>query len=501
MNRAGVADTRNQAAGVRLDKGRDMASPVTSTKKPPGSEGKPQEGRPAIALCLAALGIVYGDIGTSPLYALKVAVQAAAGTGAPSEGAVLGILSLIVWSLILIVSVKYVIFVMRADNHGEGGILALLALVRPWSGAAGRRGLLITIGIFGAALLYGDGVITPAISVMSAVEGLQVAAPQLLPYVKPLTVIILIGLFAVQARGTARIGRLFGPVMAAWFLVIAGLGFVSIVMTPRVLLAVNPAYALGTLTGSGWTPFFVFGAVFLAVTGGEALYADMGHIGRKPIRMAWSMFVLPALVINYAGQAALVLRDPAEIENPFFHLAPAWLVLPLVGLATAATVIASQALISGVYSLTRQACQLGLWPRVKIVQTSSEGFGQIYVPVANWGLMLLTLVVALVFKTSDDLAAAYGVAVSGTMLITSILLYEAMRGRWGWPAMVRIPLIMVFLAVDGAFCAANLIKLPEGGWLPLAGGVAVFLLMAVWTKGTDIVDERLKARLSWPDEG
>ena len=489
---------------------------VTRTAKPasgpkpakPAGDARPVERRSMSVLCLLALGIVYGDIGTSPLYAFKVAVLASAGSGAPAPAEVLGILSLIVWSLVVIVSVKYIVFVMRADNHGEGGILALLALVHPWSSAAqSRRSALILLGIFGAALLYGDGVITPAISVMSAVEGLEVVAPSLMPYVKPLTVAILIGLFLVQSKGTARIGRLFGPVMAVWFLVIALLGVVSIYQTPHVLAALNPQYAIGVFLGGGWTPFFVFGAVFLALTGGEALYADMGHVGRLPIRIAWVSFVLPALVLNYAGQAALMLRDPREIENPFYHLAPEILVLPLVVLATLATVIASQALISGVFSMTRQASQLGLWPRLKIVQTSGEGFGQIYVPVINWGLMLLTLAVALLFKTSDDLAAAYGVAVSGTMLITTVLLHEAMRSNWGWSAYVRLPMTALFVAIDLAFFSANLLKLPEGGWLPLVAGGFVFWLMWVWTKGhrhrrsAAEPAQRGAARLHRPAEG
>ena len=444
-----------------------------------------------IGLTIGALGVVFGDIGTSPLYTMKECL--AHMPNVDRADGVLGILSLIFWSLFLIVSVKYLYYVTRADNHGEGGILALLALVHPWSHAGrNRRSALLLLGIFGAALLYGDGVITPAISVMSAVEGLGVAAPSLLPYVKPLTIAILVALFLVQSRGTARIGRLFGPVMVVWFLTIALLGLVSIVRTPQVLAALNPHYALGVFLGGGWTPFFVFGAVFLALTGGEALYADMGHVGRFPIRVAWTVFVLPALVLNYAGQAALVLRDPGEIENPFYHLAPEIMMLPLVGLATMATVIASQSLISGVFSMTRQASQLGLWPRLKIVQTSGEGYGQIYVPVINWGVMLLTLAVALLFKTSDDLAAAYGVAVSGTMLITTVLLHEAMRSNWCWPAYVRLPMVAVFVAVDLAFFSANLLKLPEGGWLPLVAGIVVFWLMWVWTKGTDIVDQRLR---------
>ncbi|MBI1208406.1 MAG: potassium transporter Kup [Azospirillum sp.] len=447
-----------------------------------------------LASGLAALGIVYGDIGTSPLYAFRLAIRTTAGEGAPAEAQVLGVLSLIVWSLILVISVKYVVFVMRADNSGEGGILALLALARSWTRATGRLGAAVfASGVFGAALLYGDGVITPAISVLSAVEGLSVATPWFDPYILPISAVILIALFAIQYRGTARIGRMFGPIMVGWFGALALLGVASLVRAPRVLAALDPRWGLALIGDAGWSAFFIIGAVFLAVTGGEALYADMGHVGRRPIRLTWSCFVLPALVLNYAGQAALVLAEPGPIGNPFFRLAPGWLVLPLVALATAATVIASQALISGVFSLTRQAINMGLWPRLKIVQTSAEGYGQIYLPVVNWGMLGLVLVMVMSFRSSDNLAAAYGIAVSSTMLITTILLYAAMRGRWHWPGLAAIALTLAFLAVDLAFLGANLLKLPEGGWLPVAAGIAMYLVMEIWQHGNDYVHRRVAA--------
>ncbi|MBF0562703.1 MAG: KUP/HAK/KT family potassium transporter, partial [Alphaproteobacteria bacterium] len=404
-----------------------------------------------LAAGLAALGIVYGDIGTSPLYAFKVALIAAAGTATPTAAHALGVLSLIIWSLLIVISLKYVVFVMRADNHGEGGILALLALLKPWSGKDGqRRRAVLATGIFGAALLYGDGVITPAISVMSAVEGLDVVTPMFAHYVKLLTAVILIALFVLQRRGTAKIGNLFGPVMVMWFFTIAVLGVAGIARAPQVLRAIDPFYAIDLMRQGGAATLLVFGAVFLAVTGGEALYSDMGHIGRQPIRMMWFVLVLPALLLNYAGQAALILAEPGTIGNPFFRLAPTALALPVVVLATAATVIASQALISGVFSLTRQAIHMGMLPRMRIFQTSAEGYGQIYLPVVNWGLMAMTLVVVMLFKNSDSLAAAYGIAVSGTMVITAILLYLAMREVWHWPATIAVPLTVVVIAVDGS---------------------------------------------------
>ncbi len=445
---------------------------------------------------VAALGIVYGDIGTSPLYAFKVAAETAGGGGplGADPVPVLGILSLIVWSLLLVIAVKYVLLVMRADNHGEGGILALLALVRPWSAAGTvQRRWLIAIGIFGATLLYGDGVITPAISVLSAVEGLEVVGAGFTPWVKPITVTILIALFLVQCRGTAVIGRWFGPVMLVWFGVIAILGIGGILRAPQVLSALDPEWALALVGRDGWLAFLVFGAVFLALTGGEALYADMGHVGRRSIRLTWFLVVLPALLLNYAGQAAVMLAEPGAIGNPFFRLAPDALQLPMVVLATVATVIASQSLISGVFTLTRQAVAMGLWPRMKIVQTSAEGYGQIYLPVINYGLMVFALGVVLVFKSSDDMAAAYGIAVSGTMLITTLLLAVAMRQVWGWPRAAVLPLAIGFAAIDLGFFVSNLFKLPQGGWLPLAAGVVVFLLMRLWERGSCYLHDRVAA--------
>jgi KUP system potassium uptake protein len=431
------------------------------------------------ALSLTALGIVYGDIGTSPLYAFKVAL--AFGPG-PTLEAVLGILSMIVWSLVLIISIKYITFVMRADNNGEGGVLALAALL----GAKGV-GRLVTIGLalLGAALLYGDGAITPAISVLSAIEGLNVATPWFEPYILPLTVAILIGLFAIQRHGTAKIGRLFGPVMLSWFAILAIMGISHIADHPTVLTALNPWYAVEFALGSGWVAFLVFGAVFLCVTGGEALYADMGHIGRRPIAVAWFAVVLPSLLLNYFGQGALVLHDPATSANPFFAMAPAWAVVPLVVLSATATVIASQALISGVFSLTRQAISLGRLPRVRVVQTSGREFGQIYVPAVNWLLMIMTVLLVLGFRTSENLASAYGIAVNLAMLIDSCLLYLAMRELWNWHWARAAALTLAFLGVDAIFLAANLTKLAEGGWLPLAVSLTVFGVMRIWIRGTD----------------
>jgi KUP system potassium uptake protein len=435
-------------------------------------------------LSLTALGIVYGDIGTSPLYAFKVAL--AAGPGVTPE-AVLGILSMIFWSLILIISVKYVVFVMRADNHGEGGILALAAQLGPIR----SRPVVLTLGLFGAALLYGDGAITPAISVLSAMEGLNVATPLFAPYVVPLTIAILLVLFGIQWHGTAAIGRMFGPVMLLWFAVLAIMGAAHIMHHPSVLAALSPLHAVTFAYQSGWIAFAVAGAVFLVVTGGEALYADMGHFGRRPIALAWFTLVLPALLINYFGQGALVLNEPARAGNPFFAMGPGWAVIPLVVLSGAATVIASQALISGVYSLTRQAISLGRLPRLRVVQTSGREFGQIYVPAVNWALMVVTILLVLGFKTSDDLAGAYGIAVSATMSITACLLYLAMRELWGWSIWRAGPVLALFLSIDLLFLTANLAKLFEGGWLPLAIGAFVFAIMRIWMHGNEAALGRL----------
>jgi KUP system potassium uptake protein len=434
---------------------------------------------------LAALGIVYGDLGTSPLYTLQTVAQAVGGEF--TSVAALGSLSLIFWALIITISVKYCLFVMRADNHGEGGILALMALTgASWSG---RGRALIIMGLFGAALIYGDGIITPAISVLSALEGLNVGTDMFTPHVMPMAVVILLGLFLIQSRGTAGIAKAFGPVMLLWFITIAVLGVGGIVSHPRVLAAVDPRYAATFLAQGGWTRVAVLGGVFLAITGGEALYADMGHVGRNPIRTVWYGIVLPALLLNYAGQTAFLLEYPTIGGNPFFRLAPTWAIFPLVLLATVATIIASQAIITGSFSLTRQAMQLGWFPGVRIRQTSAEQYGQIYVPFVNWTMMLFTIVLTISFGSSDRLAGAYGVAVSTTMLLTTALLYNVMHDRWGWSAALALVTCSVFLFVDFAFFASNLLKIPQGGWVPLAFGTVVFVIMTTWRFGIEAVHD------------
>ncbi len=431
---------------------------------------------------MAALGIVYGDLGTSPLYTYQAIVGAVGGH--PSAADALGLLSLVVWTLIVTISVKYCVFVMRADNHGEGGILALMALVTSRLSRSGRvTGLLVIMGLFGAALIYGDGVITPAISVLSALEGVNVVTDALKPYVLPASLAILLGLFLVQPRGTANIGRIFGPIMLLWFVTIAVLGLFGVIRQPIVVTAINPLQAFGFLTRHGWQSFVVLGGVFLAITGGEALYADMGHFGRKPIRSSWYWVVLPALLLSYAGQTALLIETPSLTGNPFFKLAPSGTVIPLVVLATVATIIASQAIITGAFSLTRQAMQLGWFPGLMIRQTSDEEYGQIYVPFVNWMMMLGTLGVAAAFGSSDRLAGAYGTAVSTTMLLTTALLYNAMRDIWRWSAVAAVLASGVFLVVDTAFFAANLLKVREGGWFPLLFGTLVFMVMTTWHQG------------------
>ena len=448
------------------------------------------------AAALAALGIVYGDLGTSPLYTLQAIVSATGGHF--SADAALGSLSLIFWALIITISVKYCLFVMRADNHGEGGILALMSMTgASWS--KGRR-LLIVMGLFGAALIYGDGIITPAISVLSALEGLNVATDIFKPHVVSMAVVILLGLFAIQSRGTAQIAKAFGPVMLLWFVVIAALGVAGISRYPAVIAAVDPRYGIALLTGHGWSGIAVLGGVFLAMTGGEAMYADMGHIGRNPIRTSWYGIVLPALLLNYAGQVALYLGDPAMDGNPFFRLAPSWSIYPLVGLATIATIIASQAIITGSFSLTRQAMQLGWFPGMRIRQTSSEEYGQIYVPFVNWTMLVMTVGLTVSFGSSDRLAGAYGTAVSTTMLLTTALLYNVMRERWRWPAELALITSGLFLAVDFAFFAANLFKVKEGGWIPLAFGTLVFIVMVSWHFGFEAMRRRHTVLTETPDE-
>ncbi len=447
-------------------------------------------------LSLTALGIVYGDIGTSPLYALRESLAEEHGVAAALVPNVLGVLSLIFWSLILVISVKYLVFILRADHHGEGGILALTALVTPTGALERGKWWLIGLGLFGTSLLYGDGVITPAISVLSAVEGIEVLTPALAHLVIPITVAILAALFMIQKRGTAGVGQLFGPVTLLWFAVIALLGIVQIARYPEVLSAVSPHHAISFFVRNGFGAFLVMGSVFLVVTGGEALYADMGHLGRRPIRLMWFTVVLPALLLNYFGQGALVIRDPSAVANPFYLMVPQSIVfmLPMVLLATAATVIASQALISGAFSLTMQAVQLGYSPRVRIEHTSAAQYGQIYIPAVNWALMLACIGLVLAFKTSSDLTAAYGVAVTMTMTITTVLFYFVAREIWKWRAWKAIAVTGVFLTIDLAFLFANLLKIPQGGWFPLVVGLLVFILMTTWKRGRMVLAARMKER-------
>ena len=449
-----------------------------------------------VATALLSLGIVYGDLGTSPLYTLQTIAQILGDQFTPETA--LGSLSLIFWALLITTSVKYCLFVMRADNHGEGGILALMTMTRArW---AGRGRWLVIMGLFGAALIYGDGIITPAISVLSALEGLNVATDIFQPYTMPMAVVILIGLFAIQSRGTAMVGKAFGPIMLVWFLTIAILGLIGVVQHPQVLAAINPAYGFELLTTHGFAGFAVLGGVFLALTGGEALYADMGHIGRNPIRVTWYCLVLPALLLNYAGQIGVFLSTPRLSGNPFFHLAPGWLIYPLVGLATIATVIASQAIITGSFSMTRQAMQLGWFPGVRISQTSADEYGQIYVPFINWVMMGFTVVLTAAFGSSDRLAGAYGTAVSTTMVLTTVLLYSVMRTRWHWSNIQAAAVIGIFLVVDLAFFSANILKIREGGWIPLAIGAGIFIMMTTWHSGIDALHRRASRKAQQADE-
>ncbi len=444
--------------------------------------------KPALpALSLAALGIVFGDIGTSPLYTLKTVLDL---TGSkPEPAAILGALSLIIWTLIIVTSIKYVALAMRVDNDGEGGILALTSLLGL---KRQQRPVILAIGLFGAALIYGDGAITPAISVLSALEGLKITTPAFQPYVVPGTILILVMLFAVQRQGTARIGKAFGPIMALWFVVIGLLGLWGIFQHPSALAAIDPRYGLTTLFSGGWTGFLILGGVFLCVTGAEALYADMGHFGAKPIRLAWSALVLPTLVLNYAGQTALVLAGAPTSDNIFFRLCPSLLLAPMVLLSTIATIIASQSIITGAFSMTRQAIQLGWLPRLPILQTSAEGYGQIYVGAVNWLLMLATLGLVFGFGSSDRLASAYGIAVSLTMLMTSVLLFFAMREVLHWPAAVAGGAAAALMLVDSAFVAANLTKFAEGGYVPVGLAVLVYGVMTVWHHGAQLVSTRLQ---------
>ena len=452
------------------------------------ARGVPQGKLPVLAL--SALGIVFGDIGTSPLYTFKTILGTA--DTASDPGTVLGALSLVLWTLFIITSIKYVSFAMRVDNDGEGGILALMALLGV---KKQQRPTIVAVGLFGAALIYGDGAITPAISVLSALEGLNMATPALQPYVVPAAVAILLGLFAIQSQGTATIGRFFGPVMMLWFLVMAVMGISGIVQHPTVFAALNPVYGLSYLFSNGVTGFLVLGAVFLCVTGAEALYADMGHFGSGPIKTAWFAVVFPSLILNYAGQAALVLEGAPTDGNIFFRLCPPMLLIPLIVLATIATIIASQSIITGAFSMTRQAIQLGWLPRLLIKQTSSEGYGQIYVGVVNWLLMIVTVGLTIGFGKSDNLAAAYGIAVSLTMLMTSALLFIAMREIWGWSMLAAGSVAACFLVVDSAFFLANLTKIAEGGYVPLLLAISVYGVMWIWHRGAAAISVRMHEAL------
>ena len=442
------------------------------------------------ALGLAALGIVFGDIGTSPLYTLKTVLSLT--TGPPTPAVVLGVLSLIVWTLMIITSVKYVIFAMSIDNDGEGGILALMSLLGT---KKHQRPAIVAIGLFGAALIYGDGAITPAISVLSALEGLNIATPAVGPYVLPAALVILVALFAIQPQGTARIGKAFGPIMCVWFLAIAVMGVAGITRHPGVLAALNPLYGLHYLFSNGFASFLILGAVFLCVTGAEALYADMGHFGSRPIRLTWSVIVLPSLLLNYAGQSAIVLEGTPTTDNIFYRLCPELLLIPFVILATIATIIASQSIITGAFSMTRQAIQLGWLPRMWIVQTSEEGYGQIYVGVVNWLLMIVTVCLTLFFGKSDNLAAAYGIAVSATMIMTSGLLFIAMRDIWGWSLLTSVAVASVFFCIDAAFFSANVVKVAQGGYVPLLLAALVYGIMLIWRRGTVKVAQRRGERI------
>jgi KUP system potassium uptake protein len=467
---------------------------VTATRPIPPERAAVEEnptGRRLAVLTVTALGVVYGDIGTSPLYALRECFKPEYGISATPAN-VYGVLSLIVWALTLVVSVKYIVYVMRADNHGEGGILAMLALIIGRNTVhPRRRAVLVALGLIGAALLYGDGVITPAISVLGAMEGLNVVSANFAHLVVPLTLVVLVGLFLFQRLGTARVGGTFGPIMVVWFLLIAALGMTEVVRTPRILLAMNPLYAVQFFQERGTAAFVLLGAVVLAVTGAEALYADMGHFGKKPIRLAWFWLVFPALLLNYFGQGALVLRDPAAVANPFYLLAPRALLYPLIAVATIAAVIASQALISGAFSLTQQCVQLGYAPRVTIVHTSAREAGQIYIPEVNAALMISCLLVVIGFQNSSALGAAYGIAVTGTMAITTVLFVVVAAGRWHWPRWQALSLATAFLAVDLAFLGANTLKIAHGGWVPLVIAIVLFTLMTTWKRGREILRARL----------
>ncbi|MCQ8117953.1 potassium transporter Kup [Methylomonas rosea] len=443
-------------------------------------------------LALSAIGVVFGDIGTSPLYAVKEVFHG----GLPTDAThVLGVLSLIFWAITLVVTTKYAIFIMRADNKGEGGIMALMALALHGSrDNPERKAFIVTIGLLGASLFYGDSMITPAISVLSAVEGLQIVAPRLEHYVLPITIVVLSVLFFIQTKGTGKVGRMFAPIMCFWFASLGLLGVVNIVQHPDVLMAINPYYAVSLLFELGWKGFLIMGAVVLAITGAEALYADMGHFGLKPIRRAWFYFVFPALLLNYFGQGALLIGNPKAVENPFYLMAPHWAMYPLLILATLSTVIASQAVISGAFSVTRQAIQLGYCPRMNIRHTSGDEMGQVYLPAVNWLLLVSVFILVLSFRSSSALASAYGIAVTGTMIVDTILAFIVIQALWQWNRATSITFLSTFLVIDLLFLSSNSLKIPHGGWLPLVVGTVLFLIMTTWIKGKELLARYLEER-------
>lgn len=454
-----------------------------------GSDSTKKQG--TFALTVAAVGIVFGDIGTSPLYTMREAFSPRYGLEANPDN-VLGVLSLIFWSLAIVVTAKYVVFMMRADNRGEGGMMALLSLIlRATERGSRKRVLLITLGLFGASLFYGDGMITPAISVLSAVEGLGVAAPGLTPFIIPITIVIVILLFLFQQKGTASVGALFGPITVVWFGLLGLLGLMSIVKNPGVFDALSPVYAVAFFTHNKFAAFLAMGAVVLAITGTEGIYTDMGHFGKKPIRIAWSLWVWPALLLNYFGQGALILRDPEALVHPFYHLVPGWGLYPLIGMATVATVIASQAVISGTYSLTRQAIQLGYCPRMDVFHTSESEIGQIYMPWINWTLLVAVIILVVTFGSSSNLASAYGIAVTGMMAIDTVLAYFVVTTLWNWPKWIAAPLGLAFLCIDLTFFSANTVKLFHGGWFPLVVALILFTLFTTWYRGRQALQHQL----------
>lgn len=478
------------------------SSEVEASSSQTDLDPESHSGRSSLSiLAISALGVVFGDLGTSPLYAMRETFHHSLGLE-PSPLNVLGVVSLITWSLLLVVSIKYVLFVMRADLHGEGGILTLTGLVSKSAPDANKKSIvyLTLLGLFGTALLYGEGIITPAISVLSAVEGLNLATDRFEPYVLPITIGILIGLFSIQSKGTEKVGRIFGPLTLIWFITIGALGLYQIILNPSVLRGLNPFLGLHFLTHHGWLGFLALGSVVLALTGSEALYADMGHFGRPPIRAAWFCVVLPALLLNYYGQAGIIISKPEAVDNPLFRMAPSWMLYPLVVLATIATVIASQSLISGSYSLTMQAIRLGYLPRLKVVHTSDHAQGQIYIPAVNWALMLACIALVIGFQSSSALAAAYGLAVTGAMATTTALLYMVSRNLWKWPAAASLGVCSLFMAIDVTFLGANLVKIPAGGWFPLVVGLVLFTVLTTWKKGRTILGKAMQPMATPLDE-